>query len=69
MRRIATGGVVLAALSCGCQSIRTPWDAPRRANAVEATRGEDRPADEGVPDSVMLRDQARGGFGDSPVGP
>lgn len=70
MRRIATGLIVLAALCGGCSSVSTPWGRPQ---LVPTERPVDEPEvrtkQDAVPDSVMLRDQARGGFTDSPVGP
>lgn len=70
MRRIAPGLLVLAALSCGCQSMQTPWDGPKRSRAVEATHGAEivDPATtqpvKAVSDATMIGGQ--GGFGDSP---
>ena len=69
MRRIAMGVAILAAPCCGCQSFRTPWSRPTVvAPQHPLDEPEVRTARDAVPDSVMFRDQARGGFGDSPSG-
>ena len=70
MRRIAKGAALLAALGClGCRSMRTPWDSAQKAPEPGSPIGAPIPRGEAVPDSVMLRDQAQGGFDQSPVGP
>lgn len=71
MRRLTTGAALLAVLSLGsgCQSIRTPWSRPTAVAPKDPLdEPEARTSRDAVPDAVMLRDQAHGGFGDSPSG-
>ncbi len=72
MRRIATWMFLLVLFvgGAGCQSIHAPWakttieqpDQPLEEPEVRTSR-------HAVSDAVMLRDQSRGGYADSPVGP
>ncbi len=79
MRRIAKKAAVLAAIGMvvGCQSIETPWDRMRKqaassrpAPAAEQEApdvAEDRPKpDRKTSDPLMIPQQVRGGYADSP---
>ena len=72
MRRTARILAIMTILGSltGCRSIHAPWartETPEEP-AHPLNEAPVRTARDAVPDSVMLRDQARGGYSESPAG-